>query len=499
MRQLGVFLFFFYAFLVTAQETAPAESKSQESAPAQSAAQQAVEQAPQQPQQGPGDDLAARVKALEEKSSSLENELAATRAALAEKEKTAQAPEKKEEKKDEKKIVDFTPYGYLELIGWAHDAQFIGSDLPIYVANEGFSTTGVTAKGTRLGLKIAFPSLEETVKLMGQLEVDFVANYTDSGAAESQPGIRMRHGFIDISKTWNNTTFGAKVGQTWATSTLLIFPNQINPAAGWGIGNPWQRLPLGELYLFQKFGDLKAGLQLGVARAMTGASANRKGLLETNIDAGDASHIPSLQGQLSLKGKISIIDINFGASGVWGREDYSGGVQINNKVDKDNAAVKVYGDTVDVWMFTTGLALTHEYAKIAGKFYLGENLDTYGVFGGALRYETDATGVKRVVDSQRVMGWWAELTLTPLPELAISTGYGSEDPEEKDNNDTNPLYFENNAIWVSAFYTLFSRYTIGLQYTRFQTEGIDIDPDPSKLTRGNLTGNAIMGHIKLTF
>jgi len=440
--------------------------------------------------------LEEKQKLLAEENRKLTEEIAAQKAAQETAAKEAAA--KVEPKKEEKKAVEFTPYGFIELMGWANDALFVGNDLTLYVSDEAQSTTGVTAKGSRIGTKIAFPRIE-TVNLSATMEIDFVANMADTGYAESYPMIRMRHAYLELTKTWGNSTLGFKAGQTWATATPTIWPALINPAVGWGIGNTWQRMPLVEFSFIQKFAETFAfTAQIAAARAMTGASANRNGFLEVNIDAGDASHIPQIQSQLSLKGSFSGIDMTVAAAGVWGRENYKGGVYLNNKKD-----TKYIGGIVDVGMVTGALKFSHQYAEIAGKFWWGQNLDVFGVFGGSLITENvsaataTAPTIKRVIGSQRALGWWAQLTMKPLKELNLNVGYSSEDPEEGQKvGDTlcAPVYFENAALWVSAFYTLFERMTIGFQWTQVQTKEFN-----TAAGRVSLTGNSIMGNVKLSF
>ena len=177
---------------------------------------------------------------------------------------------------------------------------------------------------------------------------------------------------------------------------------------------------------------------------------------------------------------------------MWGRENYKSGVYLNNKKD-----VKYIGGMVDVGMVTGALKLSHEYAEIAGKFWWGQNLDVFGVFGGSLITETVDATTKRVVGSQRALGWWAQLTMKPLKGLNLNVGYSSEDPEEGQKAGSvkaTPLYFENASLWVSAFYTFFDRMTIGFQWSQVQTKELN-----TAAGRISLTGNSIMGNVKLAF
>jgi len=484
MKKFLVLLTMFGAFILFAQEaeveateaTAPAaeETVAETPAPVPAPVDPAIEQ---------------RVKALEEKQAQLVEENKKLKEEI-EAKKAAAAEEKKEMPK-EKKAVEFLPYGFIELYAWMSDAALFTNDFPLYVTDEGKSTTGMSAKNSRLGTKIFFPRLEG-VKLMGTLEIDFFTNMADTGYSESYPMIRMRHAFMDLSKTWGDSTLGFKAGQTWAVATPILFPAQINPALGWGLGNLWQRMPLASIYFTQKFAEtFSFNAEVAAARAMTGASSNRNGFLEVNIDAGDASHIPQIQGQVSLKGAFAGLDLLVAVGGAWGRESYKGGVFLNNKKDTTYT-----GGLVDVYLVNPALKLSHEYFEVGGKFFWGQNLDVFGAFGGALISENaNADGtIKRVLDGQRTMGYWAQLTGKPLPGWSLHVGYSAEDPDQGQEKAA-PLFFRNSSIWVSTFYKFFGQMTLGFQWQQIRSEDITINKAPRK----NLTGNSFMGNAKLEF
>ncbi len=433
------------------------------------------------PSPAPAADIGERLSALEKR----QEELAAENRKLREELKT---PEKAAEAVPQtpapvgKKAVEFVPYGFVDLTGWAHDARFNASELPLYVKDESESTTGVTAKRSRLGTKILFPQLE-TVKLSATLEIDFFTNMADTGFAEGYAMIRMRHAFFDLSRTWGASMLGCKIGQTWLTAVPNFFPAVVNPAQGWAVGNLWQRMPLAEVYFTQKFADTFAfTAQLAAVRAITGASANRNGFLEVNIDAGDASHIPQIQAQLSLKGKVSGLDLLLAVGGAWGRENYKGGVLQNRKT------VTYTGGIVDVGLIHPALKIAHEYFELAGKFYWGQNLDGFGAFGGGLLTEQLDAATVRVIGSRRTMGYWGQVTGKPLKGLSLNIGYGAEDPDQKQEGAA-PGYERNSSLWISSFYTFFDHVTLGFQWAQVWTD----------TAGGRLTGNSIMGNVRLSF
>jgi len=388
-------------------------------------------------------------------------------------------------------LVTFQPYGFIELTGWANDAQIFVNNMPLYVVDKSKSTVGLTARSSRIGVDIGFPRIE-AVSLTGKLEIDLGATMSDSGTAESSPMFRLRHAYTALSKTWDTTTIGAKAGQTWAVATPLVWPAFISQSMGWGMGNTWQRMPLFEIFVTQKFAEtFSFTAEVAAARAMTGASANRASAVEINIDAGDASHIPQIQSQLSLKGTIpsAELDLFCAVAGAWGRENYKSGVYLNNKKD-----VKYIGETVDVGYATGALRVSHQYAEIAGKFWWGQNVDVFGYYGGALITEDVDATTKRVTGSQRALGWWTQLTMKPIKGLALHVGYGAEDPDEKQKG-ASPTYYENDSLWVAVYYTLWDRLVLGFTWTQLQTK----DFKKSDGTHVSQTGNSLMGQIRLLF
>ncbi|MBP7433817.1 hypothetical protein KA996_09770 [bacterium] len=403
---------------------------------------------------------------------------------VAEKKEEVKAPEKKEEK-----IVKFKPYGFFELAGYATDSTFQYNDLMLFVKDENGSTSNISARNTRLGLDVSIPYVT-AVDLSGKFEVDFLGGLAKSGMAESNVGLRMRHAYLKIGKTFKTgTTLSLLAGQSWATATIPIFPNMINPGYGWGKGNLWSRLPVAELEVAQKAGPTCVGLKFGVAKPITGASANNGNFLEVNFDAGDVSHWPSIQGQLYLKANFAGIDLLWAAGGAYGRENYVDGIKVNNAesyvIDEETDKIKkqdniVYGDEVEVWMFNTALKLSHKYAEIQGKYFMGANLDMFGFFGGSLIKDADGY----IVDSLKAQGYWAELSLKPYKGLRLSVGLSGEY-----TNHDQAVYDQNDAVWVSVFWTFFDHFTPGFQWEQVITEKTDVKK----------TGNAFFGNVKFTF
>jgi len=501
MKKFWILMVSLFAVLVlTAQEPAKPQPKAEEPKAEETKAEEAKAEADEV---DPEEQVVTLTKDLEELKKGLEKrdaeiellkkefnnlktkvEAPKVEEKVAEKKEEVKAPEKKEEK-----IVKFKPYGFFELAGYATDSTFQYNDLMLFVKDENGSTSNISARNTRLGLDVSIPYVT-AVDLSGKFEVDFLGGLAKSGMAESNVGLRMRHAYLKIGKTFKTgTTLSLLAGQTWATATIPIFPNMINPSYGWGKGNLWSRLPVAELEVAQKAGPTCVGLKFGVAKPITGASANNGNFLEVNFDAGDVSHWPSIQGQLYLKANFAGIDLLWAAGGAYGRENYVDGIKVNNAesyvIDEETDKIKkqdniVYGDEVEVWMFNTALKLSHKYAEIQGKYFMGANLDMFGFFGGSLIKDADGY----IVDSLKAQGYWAELSLKPYKGLRLSVGLSGEY-----TNHDQAVYDQNDAVWVSVFWTFFDHFTPGFQWEQVITEKTDVKK----------TGNAFFGNVKFTF
>lgn len=501
MKKFWILMVSLFAVLVlTAQEPAKPQPKAEEPKAEETKAEEAKAEADEV---DPEEQVVTLTKDLEELKKGLEKrdaeiellkkefnnlktkvEAPKVEEKVAEKKEEVKAPEKKEEK-----IVKFKPYGFFELAGYATDSTFQYNDLMLFVKDENGSTSNISARNTRLGLDVSIPYVT-AVDLSGKFEVDFLGGLAKSGMAESNVGLRMRHAYLKIGKTFKTgTTLSLLAGQSWATATIPIFPNMINPGYGWGKGNLWSRLPVAELEVAQKAGPTCVGLKFGVAKPITGASANNGNFLEVNFDAGDVSHWPSIQGQLYLKANFAGIDLLWAAGGAYGRENYVDGIKVNNAesyvIDEETDKIKkqdniVYGDEVEVWMFNTALKLSHKYAEIQGKYFMGANLDMFGFFGGSLIKDADGY----IVDSLKAQGYWAELSLKPYKGLRLSVGLSGEY-----TNHDQAVYDQNDAVWVSVFWTFFDHFTPGFQWEQVITEKTDVKK----------TGNAFFGNVKFTF
>jgi len=388
----------------------------------------------------------------------------------------AQDVAKKELGKEEKKSVEFRFYGTVQMDAGINNGSFVGNGLRMWASDESKDHIIYTIKSTKLGTKILFPKIEK-VKLLGVIDFDFWGNTYNSGFAESGPMPRLRNAYIDISKTYNNSTVGFLVGNAFDVGTIINFPTVIGTVGGWGIGNVWQILPQAQIYFNQKLGDLNTGIKVAATRPVSGNSLNRSVSIETKVDAGDASKSPLIQGSIYLKGKTGPISINLGVGGTYGKENYEFGASDV----KDTNDMPVDGSVIDVRLINAATKISHRYANISGKYYQGKNIDIFGSFSSGPTSDYN--------ESQKAKGYFVQIGITPISGVAINGGYGVDDPDE-DQINANVKYIKNTAIWGNIYYTIFKRYTIGVQYFEIKTE---------KNNSEEIKASSILGTFKLAF
>jgi len=377
---------------------------------------------------------------------------------FAEETKTTPILEKKED-------ITLKFYGFLDIYAIKSNAQMNLSELYFYPIKENVDSIVYSVRLTRFGTKIAFNNIEK-FKLSGNIEFDFSGNLPDSGAAESRSGIMLRHAFLDLNKTIDKFSFGTIIGSTWSIAApVKVMPTLINPAAGWATGNIWQRMPQFQGYgNYKAFDNFSVDLKFALSAPMSGASVYRNKMYSSDLDSTNLSGLPLFEAQLAFNYELNSAKIFLAFSGAYGQEDYS-------KIPEET--VYKDGEDVSVKLMAVSLNITHPLFGINTKFYKGENIDIYGAqLGSNLVYTSDA-GIKKIIDSVEIQGFFAELSVSPFGEksLTVVGGYGFDDPNENDYKGVSQFklsYNKNIAFWFGIYQTVFDRLRFGFNYMNFQ-------------------------------
>lgn len=343
--------------------------------------------------------------------------------------------------------IEFDLYGFIDYSFWYNSGQFLANDFPLFALSDDISNTGSSARSSRIGIDIRYMDLED-IAITGKLEVDFWGDYASSGGAESRPQIRLRHAYITVMNTDPELNYGLLAGQSWSIISSA-FPSLINATAGGTFGNPWQRQPQIQFFMNKKLQDTSSlGFKLALTRPMTGSSTHRSALLETQLDAGDASKLPLIESELNYTYNSEKTGFILSLSGALGKEDYSA-------LDK--------GEKVDVNMIGGYIRLRYDIISFIARFYSGKNLNLWlAGFNSNLIFDDNG----QIIDSNKTRGGFAEISISPSKLITIFAGYGIDDPNDQDTN----RYNKNENLYFGMYYKPWERLRFGLTMENYKTE-----------------------------
>jgi hypothetical protein len=302
----------------------------------------------------------------------------------------------------------------------------------------------MSSRLSRFGVNLDLPTegLPGTT-LKGQVETDFGGGFTTTGNSFQWyvPVPRLRLA---------NSTLKFKLGDTASASILAgLAPGLLAPLFGFRpsfhtpifyfAGNLWSRSPQ-----FRVFGDVGGDLSLTWAAAMLSPLSNIADTLvpqamPNDFGPGNRARMPDFEarvGVLYKQDKKTVADV--GLSGHVGREYY-----VLTGQDKD----------VDSWGAALDVNLNFGFVGVRGEAFAGMNLDANnGNFPGAFpvfpangSWNYAAGGVRFVragtsgppdnVHPIHTRGGWAQLIVTPVPQLQLAGGYGFEDPNDAELGD----------------------------------------------------------------
>lgn len=305
--------------------------------------------------------------------------------------------------------------------------------------NEDDHELNITAKETRLGMKITGPELNGA-KTSGVIEIDFYG-----GGGENKANPMLRHAFMKID--WVEQGLSLIAGQTWDVISPLN-PTTLNYSVQWWAGNIGYRRPQIRL---TKVGDLGND----VTYKLEGAIARNIGH-DSDFDPGDSgedSALPSLQGRASLTFPfINGKKATFGVSGHYAREEYD---------------IDATGGNLDADSWSANLDMDVpilDWLRIKSEIFTGQNLDAYlgGIGQGAV-----VTADDRMYEIHGTGGWIAA-SLGPWGPWSFNVGYSGE--FINDSHVGPEARTCNSAIFGNALYRINANTLIGVEVSRWRTE-----------------------------
>jgi hypothetical protein len=348
-----------------------------------------------------------------------------------------------------------TPYGIAYFNFFSNTDAVNNGDVPLFAAASGPGHLGMTARQSRLGVRVTGASLGKA-KVTGVLEGDFFGGYPAVGIGDNMGVFRLRLANARIDWTKGSLV----VGQDW----MIFAP--VNPvsisSAGIPLfaaaGNPWSRLP-------QVRGEWKTKtvlLQGGLLAPQTG---DFNSAFFYQPGSGALSETPFLQGRAAFtlanfaaSKKVATI----GVSGHFGQSRVT--TPIDRTVDSNGVAVD--------FVLPLGTKVT-----VQGEAFTGTNLGGFqaGVFQGLV-----ADGAvlgpagTPVLDGPRALdttGGWVQVVAAVTPSVTVHGGFGTDDPDDADflTATRRESRLENTALSFGFQHKASAQISWGVEYRRLET------------------------------
>jgi hypothetical protein len=345
--------------------------------------------------------------------------------------------------------ISLKPYGFVRLDGIVDDSPLNQPQYAMWVLSEsgtpGSASTVAKDKGeinvyprlTRFGTVLEDTPAGDGFVLGGKVEIDF-----QNGGSESREAVRMRHGYLTLSRgSWE-----VLAGQTWDLVSPL-FPYVNSDGLMWNAGNTGDRRPQLRFTVRPTMGSGHA--RVAVAVGMPNAINNRD-LDGNGVRDGAYAMIPAMQG-------LAEVDM----SGVL--------VGVSAHFHRDRVVMPA-GSGFDEKDFDAKLVAGHLKAALGsqvtvlGEAFTGENLDD---LRGGIGQGINSTLGKSI----RSVGGWGEVRLKANAHWTVAAGGTVDDPKDADLSDG--MRTLNRVIYGAARLSALDHVQVALEYLHWVTEYVN--------------------------
>ncbi len=337
----------------------------------------------------------------------------------------------------------------------------------------------VNPRASRLGLNLKGQEIKEIgAKISAKAEIDFFGGDISTGDWKAVP--RWRHLYFSLDWGW----FEFLAGQTFDVISPM-YPASIDNGATWWMGNTGGRRPQARLTFKPKFDDQGVFIgQIAVARPSTVSGHDNDG--DGNNDGEDAG-MPQIQWRLAVDRPL------------WTQKSFVVGISGHYQQEQTQTPIGLKkNDSFDSWSVIGELSMPIiDELVLRGEVFYGVNLKD--IYGGALQGVNTYSG-----EAIAAMGFWADLTYTPLTWLKVAAGFAMDDPEDNDLPKPVSEVKDGQIVWANqsqyeaarwltgvgflrSTFTLGGGFSISAQYGYFFTEYRLIQSSPV----GASTGGAV--------
>jgi hypothetical protein len=351
--------------------------------------------------------------------------------------------------------IKVTPYGIAYFNLFSNTDAVNNGDVPLFAAASGPGHLGMTARQSRLGIRVTGAALGKA-KVSAVLEGDFFGGYPAVGIGDNMGVFRLRLANARIDWTKGSLV----VGQDW----MIFAP--VNPlsisSAGIPLfaaaGNPWSRLP-------QVRGEWKTKMVLLQGGVLAPQTGDFNSAFFYQPGSGALSETPFLQG------RAAVTLANFAASkkvATVGVSGHFGKSRVTTPIDRELDSNAIALDFV----LPIGTKVT-----VQGEAFTGTNLGGFqaGVFQGLVADGAvpGPTGAL-VLDGPRALdttGGWVQVTAAVTPAVTVHGGFGTDDPDDADflTATRRESRLENTALSFGFQHKASAQISWGVEYRRMET------------------------------
>ncbi|MCE5328552.1 MAG: hypothetical protein LLG01_19285 [Planctomycetaceae bacterium] len=341
--------------------------------------------------------------------------------------------------------LDVQLYGYIKADASYDTAAISNGNYARWVlpqnVNKNDSQFSMTARETRLGMKITGPS-DNDIKTSGVVEIDFYGDGT-----ENTPEPRMRHAYMVID--WPKQDFSLLAGQTWDVISPLNAPT-LDYTVLWWAGNIGYRRPqIRATKVVHVTKDTSVKFEGAVARNIGHANA-----FAPLGDSGSDSGTPVVEGRTS----VSFPSLAAGRQATVGVSGHYGSEQWDLNARGNHTDVSTWSANLDAEVPLC------DWVSIKGEAFTGRNLDS---FLGGIGQGIDIAGPRAngISDS----GGWMALSLNPWKKWQFNFGAGVDSANNSDLNLASERTL-NRVIFGNVIYAINSATSVGFEISDWVTD-----------------------------
>jgi hypothetical protein len=368
--------------------------------------------------------------------------------------------------------IKITPYGIAYFNFFSNTDAVNNGDVPLFAAASGPGHLGMTARQSRLGIRVTGATVG-SARVTAVIEGDFFGGYPAVGIGDNMGVFRLR--LANARLDWARGSLVA--GQDW----MIFAPVNPQSLSSAGIplfaagGNLWSRLP----QVRGEWKTKKVLLQGGILAPQTG---DFNSAFFYQPGSGALSETPFVQGRAALtlanfaeSKKAAAI----GVSGHWGRSRVL--TPVDRTLDSNGVALD--------FVLPFGSMLT-----VQGEAFTGTNLGGFqgGVFQGlVMDGAVVGPGGTPVLDGPRALdtaGGWVQVLVALTPTVTVHGGFGTDDPDDADffTVTRRESRLENTAISFGFQHKPSAHIAWGVEYRRLDTTYL-------------IAGDKDAGHVNAAF